>query len=422
MDKALESRLTVFRILQSIIHEGKTSDDVFARMSLEHFVVSDRQFIRLLVMTVLRHYGQITQILSLFLSKPLPKKRRDVGLILSMGVAQMVFLKTPAHATVDTAVKLVRLVKQEPFTRLVNGVLRQLDRQIQYLQIPSPICNIPDWLRLSWEHAYGIAKTHLMADAVLKTPALDITVKENPEKWAKLWNGCVLPTNSVRTDFDIGITQRTGFADGYWWVQEGAASIPVQLFPTLKGLRVADICSAPGGKTAQLIQYGAIVDAYDVSEYRLKRLMENMKRLQFEKQVRILCCDGLNILPPIDGLYDAVLLDAPCSATGTIRRHPDLLFHRTQKDIERLSELQYQLLQHALTLLKPNGYLVYSTCSLQSEENEGVVVRVLEKMPHIERASIPERFRHYCNEMGAIQTTPDMDLDGFYAVLLHKKG
>ncbi len=422
MDKALESRLTVFRILREIIYERKTSDDVFSRMKLDCLSEPDKQFVRLLVMTVLRHYGQIGRILSLFLSKPLPKKRQDIGLVLSMGIAQIIFLKTPSHAAVDTSVKLVRFLKQESFTRLVNGVLRQLDRQKCQINIPSPICNVPDWLRLSWEKSYGLEQTNAIAEYLLKTPALDITVKEQPEKWADLWNGYVLPTYSVRTDFEGGITQRSGFNTGEWWVQEAAASIPAQLFPYLKGQRVADICSAPGGKTAQLVSRGAFVDAYDISEYRLKRLWENMKRLHFEDRVRICCCDGLKITPPTDGLYDAILLDAPCSATGTIRRHPDLLFHRTYDDVMRLSLLQCQLLQHAFTLLKADGYLVYATCSLQAEENEHVVQKILERNPNMERACVPDRFKEYCNDLGAIQTIPNMDLDGFYAVLLHKKG
>ncbi len=421
MDNVQESRSTALRILKAIVFEQKTSDEAFHLIATSILSDCDKQFVRLLVMTALRRYGQIQSILSVFLSKPLPNKRRDIGLILTLGVAQLLFLNTPAHAAVDTSVRLTRFVKQPAFSRLVNGVLRQIDRQRETLIIPPCVTNLPMELRESWEKNYGSEAVKIFADVLVTEPPLDITVKENPEKWASLWQGQILLTGTVRLDSKSGITTRTGYETGDWWVQEASASIPVQLLPNVDGLRVADLCAAPGGKTAQLAVRGAFVDAYDISEKRLSRLMENMNRLQLAEQVRIKCCDALKIEVPAAGLYDAILLDAPCSATGTIRRHPDLLFHRTMADIERLGCLQRQLLQKAWTLLKPNGYMVYATCSMQQEENESVVQWFIQQTPAAERVPVSEKWKKFANAFGAIQVTPAYQQDGFYAVLLHKK-
>ncbi len=421
MDCVLESRQAAFRILKAIVFEQKTSDEAFRIVQTNCLSDSDRQFVRLLVLTTLRRYGQTQEILRLFMAKPLPTKRRDIGLILTLGIAQLLFLGTPAHAAVDTSVRLARYIKQPAFTRLVNGVLRQIERQKDTIVMPPCSANLPDELKNSWEQVYGKSKTNAIAEVLVTEPPLDITVKENPEKWAVLWQGNVLPTGSVRVESKSGIVERAGYETGDWWVQEASASIPVQLFPSVKGLRVADLCAAPGGKTAQLAVRGAFVDAYDISEKRLERLMENMKRLQLADFVRVKCGDALQIEVPAEGLYDCVLLDAPCSATGTIRRHPDLLFHRTMADINRLSQLQRQLLQKAWTLLKPNGYLVYATCSLQQEENETVVQWFVNQTETAERIAVSEKWRSFMNDKGAVQVTPIHNQDGFYAVLLHKK-
>ncbi len=421
MENVLDSRIAAFRILKAVVTEQKTSDDAFRVVSLSHLSDVDRQFIRVLVMTVLRRYGQIQTILAGFLTKPLPKKRADIGLILTLGVAQLIFLKTPAHAAVDTSVRLVRCLKQSAFTRLVNGVLRQIDRQKESITLPPAVTNLPTDLRQSWEETYGVSETRTIADILIAEPPLDITVKSNPERWATEWNGTVLLTGTVRVDSKGGVTTRSGFESGDWWVQEASASIPAQLFPTLKDLHVADLCAAPGGKTAQLVVRGARVDAYDISEKRLTRLRENMERLRFSERVRVICRDTLDIQLLPDSLYDAILLDAPCSATGTVRRHPDLLFHRTMADIQRLSDLQRQMIKKAWTLLKPNGYLVYATCSMQFVENEDVIQWFVAETPTAERVPVDEKWHSFTNAFGAIQVTPAHHQDGFYAALLHKK-
>lgn len=414
-----QSRLSAFYILQGIIFNEKTLMNAYNHFDLyDKLSDSDKQFCRLLVLTVLRRFGQLQLFLTPFLSKPLPKKRQDILLILCMGVAQIYYLKTPIYAAVDTCVQLTRLIKQSSFSRLVNGVLRSFIRKISELSEPDVLNNIPQWLVNSWKKTYTDDEIRIFADMFLQESPLDITVKSHPELWVKKWSGEILDTNTVRCAFQGNVALMDGYESGEWWVQEASASIPAQLFPDLVGKTVADLCAAPGGKTAQMVVLGAKVDAYDISENRLKRLNENMKRLKLEKNVQTICQDIL--LLSQKEKYDAVLLDAPCSATGTIRRHPDLYFHRTQSDVIRLSRMQKKLLEKAVQLTKPNGYIVYSTCSLQQEENEDIINYILEKMPYLKRVSLPEKWKKYCNSAGAIQVTPSFNQDGFYAVLLQK--
>lgn len=414
-----QSRLAAFYVLQGIILNEKTLMNVYNHFDLYNKLSdADKQFCRLLVLTVLRHWGQLQNFLALFLSKPLPKKRQDILIVLSMGIAQIYYLKTPMYASVDTSVELTRLIKQSSFSRLVNGVLRAFIRQLSALSEPNSLDNIPKWLFDSWQRTYTTEEIKIFADMFLKESPLDITVKSRPEFWAEKWQGEILDTNTVRCSFQGNVALMEGYDTGDWWVQEASASIPAQLFPNLYGMYVADLCAAPGGKTAQMAVQGARVDAYDISESRLKRLNENMKRLKLEQSVQTICQDIL-LLKETEK-YDAVLLDAPCSATGTVRRHPDLYFHRTQSDVIRLSRMQKKLLEKAVQVTKTNGYIVYSTCSLQQEENEDVVTSTIQKMPHLKRVELSEKWKKYLNANGAIQVKPTLNQDGFYAVLLQK--
>lgn len=421
MKPALKTRLCAYRILQQIIFQQKTLEGAFeTQSSLREMSVSDSHFVRLLVLTALRRYGQARALLKPFLSKPLPPKRQDIELILILGIIQLYFLKTPSHAAVDTAVELVRVLKQSSFTRFVNGVLRSFVRMGLELKEP-PLCeNLPAWLYQSWKKTYGLEKANAFCEACVGVPVLDISVKENPVEWAQKLGGVVLSNGSVRCTQFEAIPQMPGFQEGLWWVQEASAAIPARLFTAVAGKKGADLCAAPGGKTAQLIVRGAQVDAYDISAYRLERLQENMNRLNMTDKVTVYCQDALTLTE--EEKYDFVLLDAPCSATGTVKRHPDLFFHRTTADSYRLAELQKKLLAVALKLVKPGGEVVYATCSLQPEENESVVQSVLTHFPNVERLTpLDARWQPFLNDHGALQITPDLGQDGFYAALLHKK-
>ncbi len=419
MKPELTARAAALAVLTSVIVGNKTTDRAFADCKeWADLAPADKAFVRVLVMGVLRHYGQINHVLSTKLSRPMPKKQMRVYLILMLGVVQLLFLQTPAYAAINTSVDLARLIKQSSFTKLVNAVLRAVAKE---MQMPPIRANIPDWLYNDWVTAYGADVTADLIMALQVEPSLDITVKENPAHWAAQLGGAVLPvTGTVRLTEFSDVTALPGFKTGDWWVQEAAASIPAQLFTDIVGKSVADLCAAPGGKTAQLAVRGAQVRAFDISAHRLKRLYENMKRLGLEKQVTVQTADAATLAG--ENLYDAVLLDAPCSATGTILRHPEILIQRTSTDSERLAGVQQKLLRRAIELTKPGGEIVYSTCSLQPIENEGVVTAVLADYPHVERVVLPEKWHSFLNKQGAVQMIPGrFDTDGFYAVLLRKK-
>jgi len=264
----------------------------------------------------------------------------------------------------------------------------------------------------------------------LEPAAIDLTVKADAAAWAERLNGAVLPTGGVRlAAFDGSIPSLEGFEDGAWWVQDAAASIPAKLFGDLTGKRVADLCAAPGGKTAQLILAGGKVTAIDQSENRLKRLRSNLARLGLEAETLV---TDLTKFQPEDG-FDAILLDAPCSSTGTTRRHPDVLWTKGPEEIEKLAGVQERLLRHALTFLKPDGVIVFSNCSLDPAEGEDVIARVLADVPGIVRVPIDAAswpgLEQAISPLGDFRTTPVMlpmtdgiasGLDGFYAAVLRR--
>lgn len=420
MKTALQTRYSSYQVLSQVLFEKKTTDMALLSAKIpDTLSPSDRHFIQLLVLTVLRRYGQAKALLKPFLKKPLPAKLKSIELILIMGVVQLYFLKVPPHASVDTSVELVKIIKKTAFTKLVNAVLHAFVKEGLIQKEPDISLNMPQWLLTKWYAQYGKEKTRAFCESFLQEPFLDISVKENPQEWAKTLQANLLPTGTLRCSGHKDIPNMAGFQDGAWWVQEASAALPAQLFDNIKALKGADLCAAPGGKTAQLAVQGAFIDAFEISPKRVKRLEENIKRLHLEEKVRIFCQDATTIEEKEQ--YDFVLLDAPCSATGTIRKHPDLIYHLESTDVERLRILQKTLLKKAIHIVKKGGQIVYSTCSLNQEENESVVEEILKEFPNIKRVMIlKEPMKPFLNDKGAVAVTPDMDQDGFYAVLLQK--
>jgi 16S rRNA (cytosine967-C5)-methyltransferase len=284
----------------------------------------------------------------------------------------------------------------------------------------------PEWLLTRWTGAYGETTARAIATANGKEPALDLTVKSDPESLASQLGGRVLPTGTVRTIAHGTVTALPGFAEGAWWVQDAAAALPARLLGAVAGLRVADLCAAPGGKTAQLINAGARVTAVDRAPARLNRLRENLARLSLAAELVCADVEEWQAEP-----FDAVLLDAPCSSTGTIRRHPDIPWLKKAADITKLAAFQSRLIDRAVALTKPGGTLVYCTCSLEPEEGENIVAALLAREPGVRRAPIAAGEVFGCSEFvtkdGDLRTLPchfpDPDtrfagLDGFYAARL----
>ncbi|WP_448204387.1 16S rRNA (cytosine(967)-C(5))-methyltransferase RsmB [Azospirillum sp. sgz302134] len=427
-DATLAARSAALDLLRDVLRKSIPFDDAFdAHPDLRGLEPRDRGFVRMLVATVLRRLGQIDELIQGSLAKPgLPKAA--VHDILRLGAAQLVFLGTPAHAAVDTAVALAAARGAEPYKGLINAVLRRIGREGAELVAKQDAgrLNTPDWLWLSWRHAYGIARTRGIVEAHLHEAPLDLTVKQDPAAWAERLEATPLPTGTLRRATAGAITDLPGFAEGAWWVQDLAASLPAKLFGDLAGKRVYDLCAAPGGKTAQLLAQGAEVVAVDRSAKRLERVRENLARLNLSA-AEILAADVATWQP--DQPADAVLLDAPCSATGAIRRHPDILRVKTPEDIAKLAKAQNRLLAHAVDLVKPGGTLIYCTCSIQPEEGEAQIDRILTRDPRVERLPIEPGelggMAELINERGEVRSLPGMlgelgGIDGFFVARLRR--
>ena len=426
----VEGVLNRHRALDEMV-EG--SDARAATAALAALSDRDRGLTRAIVAVVLRRLGTLRYLLGSFLEEGPPAQAPRVETALLIGAAQILFLEVPDHAAVDLAVRLAREDRMAlHFAGLVNAVLRRIAREgkERIATLDAPVLDTPPWLMARWKKTYGEATAHAIAAANGREPALDLTVKSKAETWAAKLDGRVLPTGSVRTIVHGAVTALPGFDEGAWWVQDAAASIPARLLGDVTGLRVADLCAAPGGKTAQLVAAGAKVTAVDRAPGRLKRLQENLTRLSLEAE--LVCADAAAWTP--EQHFDAVLLDAPCTSTGTIRRHPDVPWLKRSADITSLAAAQRRLLDHAITLIKPGGTLVYCTCSLEPEEGADVVADLLAREQSVRRVPIAaaEVFGQtgFISQDGDLRTLPchftDADsrfagVDGFYAARLEKR-
>ena len=393
----------------------------------------DRGLARAIAMSATRRLGTIGDALMSRLEKGLPNHSGRLESILVAGVAQLLYLDVPDHAAVDLS---VRLVQADPearrFIKLANGLLRTIARERDaILSNDDPLHrDTPEWLAQKWIKSYGEDTAKKIASANMQEASVDITVKENAAFWAEQLDGVVLSTGSVRLKGRTNITALSGYTDGSWWVQDAAAALPAMLLDPKPGEKIADLCAAPGGKTAQIANTGAEVIAIDRSAKRLERLTENMRRLGLS--VETVAIDALTYQ---GGPFDAILLDAPCTATGTIRRHPDVAWTKELPDLQKLASLQARLLKKAVDMLKPGGRLIYCTCSLEPEEGEMQIATLMESDGRVRRAPFtrtdmtllsPELGRAI-NGQGELRTLPFMlpsddprlqGIDGFFAARL----
>jgi 16S rRNA (cytosine967-C5)-methyltransferase len=387
----------------------------------------DRALMRRLVATVLRRLGSLRHGLGSFLDKGFPTEAPRVETVLLIGAAQILWLDVPDHAAVDLSVRLAQADRRAArYAGLVNAVLRRVAQNRDALATDPVPRNTPDWLFKRWSAHYGEDTARAIAQANGHEPALDLTVKGDAAIWAERLRGRVLPTGSVRTLAQGSIVLLPGFAEGAWWVQDAAASLPAKLLGDVRGLEVADLCAAPGGKTAQLALAGANVMAVDRSPARLARVSENLTRLKLSATT--VAADALDWQV---GPFDAVLLDAPCSSTGTIRRHPDVPWLKGEADLGVLTELQKRLLDRAASLLKPGGKLIYCVCSLEPEEGQQQIAALLERDARLSRLPIAPNevggHPEFITADGDLRTLPQhlpepdprwSGLDGFYAARL----
>ena len=431
----LACRLAAAAALSDVVMNGRGLDEALTSAAqhprfTQPLEDRDRALARSIVVVSLRRLGTLRRFLGKLLDKGLPKKSGQLEWILIVTAAQILFLDVPDHAAVNACVQAVRLdPASQGFAALANAVARNVARQRDEHESDDPFVDTPTWLATRWRKTYGDETAAAIAAAHRAEVSLDVSVKSDAAGWAERLDGDVLATGSVRLRGHVPVRDMPGYAEGEWWVQDAAAALPARLLKAESGERVADLCAAPGGKTAQLCLTGATVTAVDRSAERLKRFATNLERLGFTAETEVADATSYTAQP-----FDAVLLDAPCTATGTMRRHPDVGWTKRASDITTLSALQSRMLDRAASLLRPGGRLVYCTCSIEPEEGEAQIAALLRRNPDLVRSpilaeeigSLPDSI----NAQGELRTLPchlaRLDppmagLDGFFAVRLIRR-
>ncbi|MBV9828446.1 MAG: MFS transporter [Alphaproteobacteria bacterium] len=425
---APSARQVALDLIGAVLRRRRPLDDAIEdHPGMADLSVRDRAFARLLVATVLRRLGQTDALIRECLNTPLPPRAAIVHDILRVGIAQLLFLRTPPHAAVATSVDLAHGRGFLSHKGLVNAVLRRLSVEgaDRVERQDAARLNTPDWLWQSWSGAYGEEQARAIAVAHLKEAPLDLTLRSDDDDWLEKLQATRLPTGSLRRPAGGSIVSLPGYAEGAWWIQDAAASLPVRLLDGVADRHVVDLCAAPGGKTAQLANAGARVTAIDRSTRRLDRLISNLARLSLP--VSAVAADALIWRP--DQPVDAVLLDAPCTATGAIRRHPDVPHLKNPDDVARLSVVQENLLRAAVDMLRPGGVLVFCTCSLEPEEGPRRIEALLRSGAPVQHHPISaEEIKaptEWITAQGDLRTLPcylsEFDgIDGFFASRLVK--
>jgi 16S rRNA (cytosine967-C5)-methyltransferase len=423
---AVTARGAALDLIGAVLRQKHPLDEAIEdHAGLAELPARDRAFARLLVATVLRRLGQIDAMIAHCLEKPLPPRAAATQDLLRMGLAQLLFLRTPPHAAVATTVDLAEARGFLSYKGLVNAVLRRLSQEGAALMAAQDEgrVNVPSWLWRNWSEAYGEATARAIAIAHLHEAPLDISVRSDPELWRERLDAVLLPTGSLRRQGGGAIASLPGYHEAAWWVQDAAAALPAKLLGTIAGEVVLDLCAAPGGKTAQLVAAGAHVVALDRSPRRVERLNANLARLKLPAETRV--ADAIQWRPEQPVRF--VLLDAPCTATGAIRRHPDVPHLKTPDDVIRLAGVQERLLHAAIEMLAPGGVLVYCTCSLEPQEGKQQVERLLARGAPVKRSPVDPAeiggFRDCISAEGDLRTLPchlseQEGLDGFFAARL----
>ncbi len=414
----------------TLVGAGRTIDDALADCrSFNALEGPDRGFAHAMAAGVLRRRGALDHAIGLFIDRPLPKRSARATDVLRLAAVQSLVLGTPAHAAVSTAVALTEEFRETAnYAGLVNAVARKISAlgPETLAKLPERI-DTPGWMWRSWERAHGAETTRAIASAHTKEAPIDLTPRDPADAGALAGDtgGALLPTGSVRVPAGSKVADLPGYADGRFWVQDAAAAIPARLLGDVRGKHVLDLCAAPGGKTMQLAAAGADVVAVDASGDRLKRVAENLARTRLNA---LTVKADLTVFEPAAPV-DAVLLDAPCTATGTIRRHPDILWAKSEDSMKETTALQALLIDRARAMTKPGGTLVYCVCSLQPEEGEKQIAAALSR--HADLARVPVRPDEvgglpFLNRDGDLRTLPSMladqgGIDGFFAARLIRR-
>lgn len=424
-----DPRLTAASMLQRILEQKIFLSE--AKNALEGHTETDTAFVNMLVLTSLRRLVYLRRVLKQFVRKKLPAQAAFAEYALILGTTEILCLQTPDYAVINSYVNLVKSQSDKYVAGFVNAVLRKICAEKERLLAEDDGAFFTSAFFGILKNSYGRKTVRKLEQASRQEPPLDLTVKQNPAAWAEKLGGTCLPGGTVRLKSPGRINKLPGFAEGEWWVQDFAASLPVKMLGPLTGQRVLDLCAAPGGKTAQLINAGADVTALDISDSRLQTLHENLQRLRLPA-TQTVCADAAEFLADFKNApFDIILLDAPCSATGTLRRHPELVHIKNSSDIAERLPLQQELLSLAPSALKPGGKLLYCVCSLAREEGENQIEEFLQKHKDFSvvplAPKLPEGLAELAIPGGFIRTLPQHlnnlgGADGFFIALLQKAG
>ncbi len=419
-----DSRETALRILHALLEEKSFSGSVQSASCDGH--EEDNAFITMLILTSLRHLVYIRKVLKNLISRKLSKQNAVCRTALILGATELLYMQTPDYAVINSYVNLVKQKTDRYIAGFANAVLRKIGREKENLVHTDTGEFFPQSFRTLLRQDYSAKTIDAIETASAIEPRLDITCIDASS--AQKLNGQILPLGTIRLTGRGRINLLPDYDKGTWWVQDFSSSLPVKMLDNLADKNVLELCAAPGGKTAQLLNAGARVTCLDISKERLKILEENLNRLHLTPE-RILCCDGLKFLEQTDNKYDIVLLDAPCSATGTLRRHPEIVHLKTSADVSAQTVVQKQFLQRVGGVLKPNGILLYCTCSLCRDEGENQINSFLRNQPEFKiidlRQKIPQELSAVVTDEGFIRILPQHlasfgGADGFFIACLQK--
>lgn len=386
--------------------------------------IKNKSFFNMLFMTTFRQLCFIKkEVLPCFIKKKIPSKQNILNYILYLGATELLFMDSAHYAVINSYVEVAKKKADKFGANFVNAVLRNILRQKDALLANRKTKIFSDNFIKILKKDYNTKEIEEMEFFANIEPMLDLSFK--PEFKPSFENGYLLDFDTYRLPSNTKITELEGFNDGMFWAQDASSSLAVKVLDNIENKKVLDLCAAPGGKTAQLLSKGAIVTAVDISELRLGILKENIKRLKLEKNLNIVCADALEF--NTDEVFDIILIDAPCSASGTFRRHPEIIHTKNIKDVDKMANLQEKILEKSINFLKKDGVIIYATCSLSKDEGERQILKFIKKYTNFN--IIPINIygtKNMLTKEGFLRILPQSlknfsGTDGFFVACLQRK-
>ena len=430
----IETRKISLEILNKLYENFSVEESINKNKKFHKLSEIDKAFIKMIILMFLRRNGEVDEIISNVMSKPLKKKNNLIINILRIAITQIIFTNVKDYSAVDSAVEITKK-KVFGYQNLVNAILRKVcNQKTDFISRSEPIKNIPFWLRKSWENDYGKIRVKKIAKEIIKLPSLDINIRKNEFKkknWNKILDGKNIFKKIIRKTTHKGeISQLPFYKEGKWWIQSLSSSIPVEIIydfykkKIFTNNNILEIGSAPGGKTIQLLDYGFDVTAIEISKKRIKKLKANLNRLQLN--TKIINEDILNW--SCKSFYECALIDAPCSGSGIIRKKPEILINKHKENLNYLINKQALILEKVSKIITVNGLIVYTVCSIEKDEGEKQIKKFLLKNKNFRKLNINNKI--FCNveltnKLGMIEITPEFNkeiggIDGFFIASLQR--